>query len=127
MARCMYCGVPTTVQMMGQPVCVVCTQLLNEGKPPRAWVQTKSQTDLAALITSDLELGFKFVEAARSTGSADNAGIEIKRAGEALHSARLFSSQVRDPNEWRRLQSKARELEEAIRDCSRHLTVRQST
>ncbi len=114
----MYCGVPTTVQLMGQPVCVVCTQLLNEGKPPRAWVQTKSQTDLAALIASDLELGFKFVEAARSAGNDTNAGNEIKRADEALLSARLFASQVRDPNEWRRLQTKAKELEEAIRACS---------
>ncbi|HTA42220.1 MAG TPA: hypothetical protein VK789_07225 [Bryobacteraceae bacterium] len=121
MARCMYCGVPTTVQMMGQPVCVVCTQLLNEGKPPRAWVQTKSQTDLSALIASDLELGFKFVEAAQSAGDQRTSSIEIKRAGEALHSARLFTSQVRDPNEWRRLQMKARELEEAIRDCSKRL------
>jgi hypothetical protein len=106
---------------MGQPVCVVCAQLLNDGKPPRVWVQTKSQTDLAALISSDLELGFKFLEAAQATEDLGNAGMEIKRAGEALHSARLFASQVRDPNEWRRIQTKARELEEAIRDCSRRL------
>ena len=121
MARCMYCGVPTTVQMMGHPVCVVCTQLLNEGKPPRAWVQTKSQTDLAGLIASDLDLGFKFIEAAQAAEDQRDVSIDIKRAGEALHSARLFTSQIRDPNEWRRLQSKARELEEAIRGCSRRV------
>jgi hypothetical protein len=107
--------------MMGQPICVGCIQLLNEGKPPRRWVQTKSQTDLAGIIASDLDLGFQFVEAAKSAENPENASSEIKRASEALHSARLFAGQIRDPNDWRRVQAKAKELEEAILGFSQPL------
>jgi hypothetical protein len=107
--------------MMGQPICVGCIRLLNEGKPPRPWVQTKSQTDLAGIIASDLELGFGFLEVAKSAANPENARAEIKRAREALHSARLFAGQIRDPNDWRRVQAKAKELEEAIQGFSQPL------
>jgi hypothetical protein len=110
-----------SVQVMGQPICVGCIQLLNEGKPPRPWVQTKTQTDLAGIIASDLELGFQFVEAAKSAAKPENARAEIKRAREALHSAQLFAGQVRDPNDWRRVKARAKELEEAIRGFSQPL------
>lgn len=106
---------------MGQPICVYCARLLNEGKPPRPWVQTTSQTDLAGIIASDLELGFQFVEAAKSAVKPENARAEIKRAREALHSARLFAGQVRGPKDWRRVQARANELEEAIRAFSQPL------
>ena len=106
---------------MGQPICVCCIRLLNEGKPPRPWVQTKSQTDLAGIIASDLELGFQFVEAAKSAAKPENAHAEIERAREALHSAQLFAGQVRDPNEWRRVRARAKDLEEAIRSFSQPL------
>ena len=106
---------------MGQPICVCCIQLLNEGKPPRPWVQTKTQTDLAGIIASDLELGFQFVEAAKSAAKPENACAEIKRAREALHSAQLFAGQVRDPKDWRRIKARSRELEEAIQGFSQPL------
>lgn len=121
MIRCKYCGVPTTIRLMEQPVCVVCADLLAKGRPPRPWVQTDSQSDISKIVTADLDLGFNLVETAKGEGDAAAAMQRIERAKEALESVRYFTASVRDPQAFRFVKARTKELAADIEEVERNL------
>lgn len=102
-------------------MCSACSELLEAVKPQGKIeaIQTRTQYDLLDLLLSDIELGFAYVETARTAGDERRAQVSIRKAKQALDEVRLFAQRVRDPEKLTQIERRSSELEDAIRSFSR--------
>jgi hypothetical protein len=87
---------------------------MEDQSPRSVALLAENQAALVRFLSTDIDVGFTFLEVAKTTSSPDHVRSLIEKARVAIATVRHLAERIEDPNEWRGIHDSVNQLEAAV-------------